>query len=170
MISTVLLIALKGQTSITGLPSNGDIVLIGKLRPNRYAAMRDCRSLPKIKQLKEAKRKTFTGKVIVLDFPHPGSMHVTEFRNGKRSLLDNAKQKTSDNGVPLAKVLAELSPKADVRFGGVDASGFEVKLPGDEKKLVGFQGTLLSMGSKDGLRPMSILIRNGKIISSEWSR
>ena len=90
------------------------------------------------------------------------------FRNGNRQVLDDPKQKRSENQVSLAKVLATLPPKIDIRYAVPGYAGFEVRLPGQEKKLASFTGKLISIAIKAGQKGITISVKNGKVVSSEW--
>jgi hypothetical protein len=65
-------------------------------------------------------------------------------------------------------LLSTLPPKIDIRYAGLNGASFDVKLPGEEKKLIGFNGTLTSMSLKPGGKGLSIVIANGKVKSSAW--
>jgi hypothetical protein len=73
-----------------------------------------------------------------------------------------------ENGVPLTKMLASISPKADVRYAGINGASFDVKLPGEEKKLIGFSGTLTAFPTKPKEKGISIVMVSGKVRLSSW--
>lgn len=154
----------------TGIPNRATPAVIGKLRPNTYTAVRDNHTLPSIIELTPAKRKVFTGSIITLDFPQRGMVHVMNYENGKRAVLDKPNSKTIENGVPLTKMLTTLPPKTDIRFTTGSTSGFEVKLPGEEKKLAGFTGTLVAYPKSRGGNAIYISLIEGKVVSSAWLR
>jgi hypothetical protein len=166
MIATVLFATLQTSSQSTGIHIGATATEIGKVRPGNYAAMRDYRTLPLIADLSQSRRQTFTGTIIALDFPQRGSIHVMNYKNGKRVVLDNPKQTVKENGVPLTKMLASISPRADVRFAGINGASFEVKLPGEEKKLADFSGTLTAFSSKPKEKGISIILVGGKVRSS----
>jgi len=168
MIPFLLLTASQTIPGATVIPNGSDAKMIGKLRPENYGAMRDYRTLPLINDLSPAKRATFTGTVITLDFPQRGMIHVMNYRNGKRVVLDNPKQLVKENGVPLTKMLTTLPPKIDIRFAGPNVASFDVKLPGEEKKLASFSGTLTAFSSKVDGKSIQIKMASGKVQSSSW--
>jgi hypothetical protein len=165
MIATILLTALQTIPDRTGIPNGSDIKAVGKMQPNTYAAMRDHRTLRLIGDLPPAKRLTFTGTVIVLDFPQRGMTRIMNYKDGKRVVLEKVQ---SENGVPLLKKLSTLPPTADIRFAGPNEATFDAKLPGDEKKLIGFSGTLIAYPTKPGAKGIAIAVVNGKVRSSAW--
>jgi hypothetical protein len=156
------------QTSGTGIPKGADVKVVGKIRPNTYTAIREYHTLPTIGELSAAKRQTFTGSVISLDFPQRGMVHVMNYRNGKRVVFDNPKSTTKENRVPLTKMLTTLPPKVDIRFAATNVASFDAKLPGEEKKLAGFTGTLTAHAKAKGEKGISIILENGKVFSSSW--
>ncbi len=168
MITTLLLTTFQNIPGATVIPNGSDAKMIGKLRPDNYGAIRDYRTLPLINDLSQGKRAKFSGTVITLDFPQRGMVHVLNYRNGKRVVLDNPKQKVKENGVPLTKMLTTLPPKIDIRFAGPNVASFDVKLPGEEKKLAGFSGTLTAFSSKPGGKSIQIKVVSGKVLSSSW--
>jgi hypothetical protein len=168
MIATLLLTAFQNIPESTVIPNGADAKAIGRLRPDNYAAIREYRTLPLIGDLSQAKRATFSGTVITLDFPRQGMIHVMIYKNGKRVVLDNPKQTIKENGVPLTKMLTTLPPKIDIRFAGPNFASFDVRLPGEEKKLVGFSGTLTAFSSKPGVKSIGIKLVGGKVQSSSW--
>lgn len=168
MIAALLLVTCQTVPVSTGIPAGADAKTIGKLRPSTYSAMRDYRTLPLIGDLPLNKRATFTGTIVTLDFPQHGMTHVLNYRNGKRVVLENPKKKPPENGVPLTKYLTTLPPNIDIRYAGPNIAGFDVKLPGEEKKLAGFNGTLISFSANSGSKGISITLVNGKVRSSAW--
>ncbi|MEI7985637.1 MAG: hypothetical protein WCI55_08405 [Armatimonadota bacterium] len=168
MVPFLLLTAFQNIPGATVIPNGSDAKMIGKLRPDNYGAMRDYRTLPLINDLSQVKWATFTGTVITLDFPQRGMIHVMNYRNGKRVVLDNPKQQVKENGVPLTKMLSTLPPKVEIRFAGLNIASFDVKLPGEEKKLAGFSGTLTAFSSKTDGKSIQIKMVSGKVQSSSW--
>lgn len=152
----------------TGIPIGADAKKIGKVRPATFTAIRDYHTLRRIEALSPAKRETFTGTVITLDFPQKGNVHVMNFRNGNRVVLQKPDAQTTENGVPLTRMLSTLPPKIDIRIANTTEAGFEVKLPGEEKKLSGFSGTLMAYNISRVAHGISMVLRNGKVVSSTW--
>lgn len=170
MFLTLLASAVQKSPTQTGIPDGATPAIIGKLRPDTYTAVRDNHTLPSIIELSPAKRKVFTGSIITLDFPQRGMVHVMNYENGKRVVLDKPNSKTVENGVPLTKMLTTLPPKIDIRFTNGSNSGFDVKLPGEEKRLAGFTGALVAYPKKKGDKAIFISLIEGKVSSSAWLR
>ena len=168
MIVTLILTAFQTIPDVTGIPAGSGISAIGKAKPATFTAIRDYHSLPKIGEMGASQRLVYSGSVITLDYPQPGDIHVLNYQKGKRVVLDNPKQKTTENGVPLTKMLLTMPKKIDIRFANPTFIGFDVRLPGQEKKLAGFSGTLTVFAMKKGERGMAITVKNGKVASSRW--
>jgi hypothetical protein len=147
MILTLLLVAAQ-------VPVGTPIAQIGKLRPATYIASRS--NLPTIGTLTPAQRKSFTGIVW-----QDGSLKAPgEFRAGKRLMHPSMGRLA---GQSLDAYLKTLDPKKKVRYSTPALTGFQVKLPGDEKKIIKFTGTL-----HEG--QTSIGIDKGKVTSFHISR
>ncbi|MEI8282178.1 MAG: hypothetical protein WCG75_07230 [Armatimonadota bacterium] len=168
MICSLLHIGFQTIPANTGVPIGATAAVLGKLKPHLYTALRDSHTLPPIANLDTAKRNTFTGDIITLDYPQRGMVHVMNFVKGKRLVLENPKQQPKENGVPLSKYLATLPPKIDIRYARPNESSFEVKLPGQEKKLQIFTGILTSLPMKPGEKGMTIQFMEGKVVRSSW--
>jgi hypothetical protein len=169
MISSLLILTtFQANPKVANLPKGSDAKFIGKYFPMNYGAVREPHTLPSIAELSPAKRKVFTGSVITIDYPQLGMKHVMNYRNGKRVVFEKSKQGTSENGVPLTKMLTTLPPKIDIRFALPGYASFEAKLPGSEKKLTAFTGTLTALARKQGEKGISILMENGKVFAAQW--
>ncbi len=167
MVLTFFIVALQKTPPPTGIPKGATAAVIGKLKPNTYTAIRDRHTLPPISELSPAKRKVFTGSIITIDFPQRGQTHVMNYESGKRVVLDKPTG-PKENGVPLTKMLMFLPPQIDIRYSTGSISGFEVKLPGGEKMLAGFTGTLLAYPKAQGQKAISITMIEGKVVSSSF--
>lgn len=167
VLATIFLATGQQISESTNIPAGASIGVIGKVRPGSYVAMRDYRSLPKIGELSAEKRTSFTGMIITLDSPSIGMIHVLNYRNGKRVVLDQ-KNGPKVNGVPLTKMLSTLLKNTDVRFAGGNGAGFDVKLPGGEASLKNFIGTLTGFATKTSPKKILIRVKNGKVVSSEY--
>ena len=168
MISLAILLSGYQKVPPTGIPLGADAKKIGKVRPATFTAIRDYHTLRRIDSLTPAKQATFTGTVITLDFPQKGNVHVMNFRNGNRVVLQRPDSQTTENGVPLTRMLTTLPPKIDIRIAATNEAGFEVKLPGEEKKLTGFTGTLMAYNINRVAHGLTMSLRNGKVVSSSW--
>ncbi len=168
MVFALIHVGLQTIPAKTGIPVGATSAVVGKLKPHMYTALRDSHTLPTITNLDSAKRNTFTGDIITLDYPQRGMVHVMNFVKGKRLVFENPKQLPLENGTPLTKYLATLPPKVDIRYAGPNESSFEVKLPGQEKKLQSFTGILTCLPMKPGERGMTIQFMEGKVVRSSW--
>jgi len=152
MIVAVLLLA----QSKPPIPAGSQILKIGKLVPGIYTANRATDALPKVTSLSERQRKSFTGII----WRAREIVRPAEFERGKRIM---PKAMGPYAGQTVDAYLKMVGPKADMRYSTKTITGFEVTLPGDEKKLASFAGFLSS-------RKVIVEIKAGKVVSSSYAR
>lgn len=162
MLATLVLTAIVQQKIAVGTT----VDTLGKIRPGSFSADRDVRTLPKLKDLSDAKRDSFTGNVYIVPTDPNKSNDIVFFLNGRRRTFDEKK------GVPefrdsLSQYVSTLDDKADVRVAATGYAHFTVTLPADAKKLDKFTGKLVyfkaKMTESDSL---TIYLKDGKVVNS----